>query len=208
MYGITETANWISGASATEFEPEEGLVGRVWAGTAVVRAESGNVSSVGKGEILIQVPTLMQGYLNQSELTDGVFKGEFFCTGDTGSIDKEGVIRIFGRRKLEINRAGIKINPEEIETLVEKKEFVTEACVFAIPDEIAGESVGIAIVFSNLSPEASSAEISHEVEITKAWLRHHVVEEKVPEKWYILPGIPKTDRGKIDRLRVTASCLG
>jgi oxalate---CoA ligase len=207
MYGITETANWISGASATEFDPEEGLVGRVWAGTAVVRSQSGEISTVGEGEILVQTPSLMQGYLNQPGLTDAAFEEEFFCTGDTGSIDKTGVIRIRGRRKLEINYAGIKVNPEEIEALVEKRKTVAEACVFAVPDEIAGELIGVAVVFSDLSPEDGSVEISDEVENTKAWLRDHVIEEKVPKKWYILGAIPKTERGKIDRNRVLADCL-
>ena len=131
-----------------------------------------------------------------------------FCTGDIDSIDKTGVIR--SRRKFEINYAGIKVNREEIGALLEQRETVAKACVFAVPDEITGEFIGVVVVvFSGLLPEDGPVEIEirDEVENTKAWLRDDVIEVKVSEKWYILDAIPKTERGKIDRRRVLADCL-
>ena len=63
-YGITETANWIAGASSREDGITEGLVGRMWGGSAAVMDENGSISNQGAGEIVIQSPCLMSGYLS------------------------------------------------------------------------------------------------------------------------------------------------
>ena len=205
MYGITETANWIGGASALECDPEDGLVGNIWAGSVAVLQESGAISAVGKGELLVQTMSLMQGYLDQEHLTNDVMIGGFFKTGDIGRVDKHGIIRLIGRKSFEINRAGVKINPEELDNLVEKNKNVSAACTFSVPDDIAGELVGIAVVFQN--DQFSELENRNEkVNRLKSWLKQHIIQEKMPDYWYILPEIPTTDRGKVDRPQVATLC--
>ena len=49
MYGITETANWVWGASAEEFQPENGLIGRPWGGSIAVKNENDILSFHGYG---------------------------------------------------------------------------------------------------------------------------------------------------------------
>ena len=68
-YGITETANWIGGASY-EGRNAEGLVGTMWGGSAAVMNESGTISDRGPGEILIQSCCLMSGYFKRQDLTE------------------------------------------------------------------------------------------------------------------------------------------
>src|SRR5512145_718917 len=144
MYGITETANWIAGASTREVEPADGLVGRMWGGHA--RALSADLEEVSDdGEISVQTPSLMSGYFQRPDLTRAVVRQGWFRTGDIGRIDAQGMIRLTGRAKLEINRAGGKIHPEEVELALESLEAVGEACVFALPDEISGEIVAAAV---------------------------------------------------------------
>ncbi len=196
MYGITETANWIGGASAEDFEPQDGLVGRLWGGQAGVLGESGDVRSEGEGEILIQAPSLMAGYFDLDDLTSQVLKDGWFHTGDIGRLEG-GVIRLTGREKYEINRAGMKVHPEDIDLLLERHEGVVEACAFGVPDPIVGEVVCVAVVLDD----------GKDINDIKAWCAQRLVREKNPEKWFVLDAIPKTDRGKINRKVVADACF-
>ena len=198
MYGITETANWISGASAVDFEPEDGLIGKMWGGEFAVRTEDGKINGTGNGEIIIQSPTLMTGYLNQPELTREVLLQGWFCTGDIGTIGEDGVARLTGRKKNQINRAGLKVYPEDIDLLLERHESVKEACAFGLPDEIAGELIGVAITPINSK--------KFDLNIIKEWCNARLTKEKIPDRWFIVDSIPKTDRGKINRENVAKFC--
>ena len=56
-YGTTETANWIAGASSRADGIADGLLGKMWGGSAAVMDESGSIRHVGAGEIIIQSPS-------------------------------------------------------------------------------------------------------------------------------------------------------
>ena len=145
MYGITETANWLAAASALEHRPEDGLVGTPWGGALAVRDEGGRIRAAGEGEVLVQTPSLMSGYLRREDLSAEVIRDGWYHTGDVGRIDERGVLRLTGRIKHEINRAGTKIHPEDLDLLLERHPEVAEACAFGIPDAVSGEIVGIAV---------------------------------------------------------------
>ena len=196
-FGITETANWISGASAEEFKPQHGLIGRVWGGNAVVLNEEGDIADNGKGEILINSPSLMRGYLELPDLTAKVLNGGYFFTGDVGEI-KDGVLYLTGRKKFEINKGGLKVNPEDIDILLESNPIIREACAFGVEDEVAGEIVGVAIV--------TNEEANFKFDSLKKWIKERLSIEKVPSKWFLLDEIPKTDRGKVNRFNVAELC--
>jgi len=198
MYGITETANWASGISAAEKEPEDGLVGKMWGGEAAVLSREGDHLTVGEGELLLKPPSLMQGYFRRDDLTSEVVRDGWYHTGDWGSIDAGGIIRLLGRTKTEINKAGIKILPEEIDLLLESHPEVTEACAFGVPDPVSGETVAVAIcVMSGCETKISDL---------KAWCRERIRPDGVPEKWFLVAEIPKTDRGKVNRRIVREHC--
>lgn len=197
MYGITETANWIGGASAAEFEPEDGLIGRLWGGYAALMAEDGSFKHEGEGELLIQTPSIMSSYFELPEMTAQSFVNGWFRTGDLGRV-KDGVIVLTGRKKNEINRAGIKVQPEDIDVLLERHPDVIEACAFGRPDRLSGETVCVALA---LEPE-------HDLKQIQKWCAERLVREKLPDKWFVLDEIPKTDRGKVRRDHVAAVCLG
>lgn len=200
MYGITETANWLAGASGADHEPEDGLIGRMWGGSMGVRADDGTIRRQGEGEIVVQSPSLMQGYYRLPELTAEVLRGGWFHTGDTGSIDATGTARLTGRIKHEINRAGIKIHPEDVDLLLERHPAVGESCTFGMPDEISGEIVAVAVRLRD--------DVRVSVDELRTWCRARLRREAVPEKWYIVEEIPKTDRGKVNRRHVMEHCAG
>jgi acyl-CoA synthetase (AMP-forming)/AMP-acid ligase II len=191
MFGMTETANWIGGGSLDEAEARDGYVGRLWGGSVAIAAEAG-----GRGEVLVQSPSMMLGYWQRPDLDAAAFTNGWFRTGDIGELDGEGRLILVGRSKSEINRGGIKIQAEEIDMLLERHEAVAEACAFGIPDAIAGEAVAAAIVLAEgatFDPEA-----------LKAWCRARARDEAVPSRLFAVAAIPRNDRGKIVRAEVRA----
>ena len=84
MYGITETANWIAGASLADHEAADGLVGDMWGGTAAVLDGAGEIHAQGEGELLVQSPSLMRGYFQLPEQTNAVLRNGWFHTAILG----------------------------------------------------------------------------------------------------------------------------
>lgn len=198
-YGITETANWIGGASTASFTPADGLIGRPWGGSAAIRLADGTIAQQGEGEVLVQTPALMQGYHQRPDLTAAVLQDGWYATGDIGEIDASGTIRLTGRAKDEINRGGFKVQPAEIDMLLERHDDVAEACVFAIPDQVSGEIVAAAV---RLVPQATT-----DGKALRDWCLKQLRREATPERWFIVEEIPKTSRGKVSRELVRRTLL-
>ncbi len=188
-YGITELANWIGGASARSGGIADGLVGMPWGGRAAVRDRTGAIRDRGEGEVLIRSPSRMTGYLHRPDLTEAAFEQDWYLTGDSGHIDAQGAIRLTGRIKEEINRAGLKVNPTEIDLLLATHPAVAQACAFAIPDEASGEIVGVAV---RLSQDVGVQALRH-------WCAGKLRREAVPERWFVVNDMPQSERGKINR---------
>lgn len=198
MYGITETANWVGGALARDLSPEDGLLGQAWGGRLAVRGDDGQVLAHGQGEILVQTPSMMSGYLHRPDLTSAVLSDGWYRTGDIGTLDERGVLRMTGRERYMINRGGIKVYPEELDLLFERHPQVQEACAFAMPDGAGGEAVGLALRLHD-GATVSTGELA-------AWARQQIRPEAVPSRITLLAEIPKTDRGKLNRSQVEQHC--
>lgn len=188
MYGMTEAANWISGASGQEADYAEGSVGAPWGGRIVTDAQSRTGEA---GEILIQTPTLMHSYLDEPGATAAAIGSGWLRTGDTGIVDGDGRLRIVGRIKHQINRAGTKIAAEEIDSLLERHEGIAECCAVPVPDPVSGEKVGVAIVVH----EGWRLDADQIV----SWCRQRIRPEAVPEAVQFVEALARNSRGKIDR---------
>jgi oxalate---CoA ligase len=199
-YGLTEVANWFSGASSLDGEPRSGLVGRPWGGSAAVLHRSGRINSSGEGELLISSPSLMDGYLHRPDLTRECMIEDWYRTGDLGVIESDGQIVLQGRLKDEINRAGTKIQPAELDMLIESHPAVEEACAFPIPDPVAGEIIAVAVRFKSGMSETS--------ESLALWCRERIRRAAVPERWYFVSELPRTPRGKTRRNEVYLALVG
>ncbi len=125
----------------------------------------------------------MIGYYMRPDLTADVCRDGWYHTGDTGTIDDRGILRLTGRIKHEINRAGLKVYPEDIDLLLEQNETIVDACTFAIPDNIAGELIGVAVTPAR--PDA------FRLDDLRAWTAERITREKFPDRWFVVPNIPR-----------------
>ncbi|MCX7305535.1 MAG: class I adenylate-forming enzyme family protein [Hyphomicrobiales bacterium] len=191
MYGMTETANWIGGASLEDPGAGDGLVGHAWGGSFGVLGDDGEVRQSGSGEVVLDSPSIMLGFHAMADKTAEAFHGSWFRTGDIGEIDGQGRLFLVGRIKNEINRGGIKVPAEEIDMLLERHPDIAEACAFGVPDAVSGEAVAVAIVMR------AGAEASDEA--IKQWCRTRIRAEAVPSQLFRLDEIPRNERGKIVR---------
>jgi long-chain acyl-CoA synthetase len=120
-YGLTETT-----APASVNRPE-----LIKPGTVGKNLPSVKVRTAEDGEILISGPTVFKGYLKNDEATREAFDGEWFKTGDIGTIDGDGYIRITDRKKdLIVNSSGKNIAPQRIEGILKSIPLVSQAIVF------------------------------------------------------------------------------
>jgi acyl-CoA synthetase (AMP-forming)/AMP-acid ligase II len=189
-YGLTETANWCAGAASSD-GIVEGLVGKPWEGTIAICDQEGTIRSVGDGEIIVRSHALMSGYLHRHDLTVRVLTDGWYHTGDSGHVRPDGSVWLTGRIKEEINRAGFKVQPSDIDRLLSTHPAVEEACVFSQPDPISGETVAAAVRLKDGETTTS--------EVLREWCRARLRREAVPEHWYLVQVIPKNERGKINR---------
>jgi thioesterase domain-containing protein len=193
-YGLTETANWVAGASSRLDGIGQGLMGKPWGVRVAVKDDNGLVSDTGEGEILLGSPAAMSGYLDRPELTAAVLHDGWFHTGDRGRVDAQGSIWLTGRIKEEINRAGFKVQPSEIDLLLESHPRIAEACVFGIADPVSEEIVAAAI-----RPEPGEELVQQEL---VDWCRERLRREAIPERWFFVGAIPRNERGKVSRAAV------
>jgi fatty-acyl-CoA synthase len=151
------------------------------------------------GEICTRGYLVMRGYLNAPEATAAAVGADgWLHTGDLGSMDDRGYLRIAGRLKEMIIRGGENIYPREIEEVLIAHPAVADASVLGIPDGYYGEVVGAAIrpADAGVSDDALAAELAE-------YCRDRLAAEKVPARWLVTGTFPLTASGKIrkDTLR-------
>jgi len=125
-YGLTEAGTAITVNDLKPFRAD--TVGKPLPGMEVKIADP---DGEGIGEVVVRSKTLMAGYLNDPELTAETIVDGWLRTGDLGRFDREGHLRLFGRKKnMIVTEEGKNIYPEDIETVFESLP-VKEFCVFA-----------------------------------------------------------------------------
>jgi long-chain acyl-CoA synthetase len=140
------------------------------------------------GEIAVKSPAAIAGY-GSPVSGPQPFRDGYFLTGDVGRIDTHGYLYLVGRKTFFINKAGYKINPFEIETLLEEHPKVKEAVVIGVPTPYGEESVKAVIVPQGPCSEEEIAE----------FCRGRIANFKVPSLIEFCPKLPKSPTGKILR---------
>uniref|UniRef100_A0A803W710 medium-chain acyl-CoA ligase n=1 Tax=Ficedula albicollis TaxID=59894 RepID=A0A803W710_FICAL len=200
-YGQTETVTICANMKGTKIKP--GSLGRAVPPYDVqIVDEHGAVVPAGaEGTIAVRVRPwrpfcLFSEYLDNPEKTAASVRGDFYLTGDRGTMDEEGYIWFVGRADDIINSAGYRIGPFEVESALIQHPAVSDVAVVSSPDPVRGEVVKAFIV---LAP----AFVSHDPEKLIHELQQHVKKVtapyKYPRKVEFVQDLPKTTTGKIQR---------
>lgn len=142
-YGLTESSPVI--AAEDDKYIRLGSIGKAFPSLDVKIDEP---NEEGIGELLVKGPTIMLGYYNNDEATKETLEDGWLHTGDLAKIDKDGFIFISGRKKFVIVlKNGKNIYPEELETIVNKIDGVTESFVYGRPEDDGDYKICAKIVY-------------------------------------------------------------
>ncbi|MGH8985642.1 MAG: class I adenylate-forming enzyme family protein [Acidimicrobiia bacterium] len=148
------------------------------------------------GQILVKTDARFDRYWNNPEATADALRDGWLYTGDLARFDADGWLWFMGRSKQVIIRAGSNIVPEEVEEILYQHPAVRLACVVGAPDPHLGQRVES---FAELEPDASPAPTGHDLRV---FVTDRIAGYKVPEHVLVLPELPRTGTGKLDRHRL------
>jgi acyl-CoA synthetase (AMP-forming)/AMP-acid ligase II len=199
---MTENAHQMASNPLPPGRRVAGSVGRATGIEIGIMDAEGNLLSVGSvGEVVISGPSVTSGYHNNPAANAAAFVERdgrrWFRTGDQGTLDADGYLRLNGRLKEMILRGGENIAPREIDEVLLTHPAVAEAIAFGLPDEKYGEEVAAAVVLRE--PATSEELIAH--------CRARISAFKVPKTIFVTEQIPRTATGKIQR-RIVAAAFG
>jgi acyl-CoA synthetase (AMP-forming)/AMP-acid ligase II len=178
-YGATETT------SPATIMPAEAQAARLDSvGLPVPGAEIKVVDE----ELWIRGPMVVKGYWENPEATAREFTDGFWRSGDIGSMDAEGYVRVLDRRKDMVNRGGYKVFTAEVESALAEHPAVVESAVLGYPCPVLGERVQAFVVSRTPVP----------AEELRAFCAARLSDYKVPER-FTLRGepLPRNANGKV-----------
>jgi acyl-CoA synthetase (AMP-forming)/AMP-acid ligase II len=152
------------------------------------------------GEIVVRGPWVMEKYYNNPEKTAEVWYDGWFHTGDMATVDKEGFI-VIADRMSDVIRSGSEMVPTVLlENLVAMADFVLEAAVVGVPDEVWGEK---AMAVMKLVPgSAKKEEDLIEFLIAEGVNKGKITKWMLPKLVVIVNDVPKTSVGKYNKREI------
>src|SRR4051812_25221446 len=146
------------------------------------------------GEVLARSNVVLQGYWQQPEATEEALAGNWFHTGDGGSIDDEGYLSISDRKKDVIITGGENVSSIEVEDCIYALEGVAECAVIGVPHEKWGETIKAIVVRAPGSEIDEAAVIGH--------CKKRIAGYKAPTSVDFVDTIPRTATGKVQKFRL------
>lgn len=187
-YGLTEAGTVTASRRGDSFEDIATTAGRACADIEVRIAED--------GEVLVRGYNVMAGYLDDPEATAEAIDAQgWLHTGDTGTLDAAGRLRIVGRKKDMFIVGGFNAYPAEIEGFLLEHPAVAQVAVIGVPDQRLGQ-VGRAFVVADTA--ISEAELI-------AWSRNRMAGFKVPRSVRFVDRLPLNATGKVDKKALLSS---
>ncbi|MCP3725320.1 AMP-binding protein [Paraburkholderia sp. CNPSo 3272] len=191
-YGLSEAAGAVTANPVTQ-TAFEGTIGVPLPSMRIeIRDERGAAVCAGMpGEIFVAGPVVMQGYFNRPEETAHAIGADgFFATGDIGTMDERGVIRIVDRKRDMILVSGFNVYPNEVEGVLFRHPGILEVAVVGVADSQSGETP-VAFVVKK-EPALTESDV---VEFARTSLTAY----KVPRQVVFVNDLPKTPVGKVLR---------
>ncbi len=183
-YGLTEAGTATLSRPGDSFTDIATTVGTACDGVEVHIADD--------GEVLVRGYSVMQGYLDDPAATaEAIDADGWLHTGDLGTLDDAGRLRIVGRKKDMFIVGGFNAYPAEIEGFLLEHPAVAQVAVIGVPDERMGQVGKAFVVPQRGAPAAITAD-----ELI-AWSRERMAGFKVPRYVEFLEGLPLNATGKV-----------
>ena len=191
-YGLSETSPVISAHDRFR-KGYTSSVGLPYASTDIkILSDKNEELGIGEvGEICVKGPQVMKGYWGLKEETENAFTEDgYFRTGDIGYVGENGELYLVDRKKDMINVSGLKVYPQEIESVVNKHPSIIESGVISMPDDLTGEAVALFVVKKedNLTED----------EIIR-YMKEELTNYKIPKMVTFIDEVPKSPIGKLLR---------
>jgi acyl-CoA synthetase (AMP-forming)/AMP-acid ligase II len=193
IYGLTETCSSDFFLMPEEQEMFAGTIGRPSADVhfRIADEQGCELPIEAVGELQVKTPFIMNGYLDEPELTRAAFVDDFFRTGDLARLRRDGTVELVGRSKDLIMRGGTKISPLELDCLLAQHPAIAAALTVGIPDPVMGERIH-ALVVPCEDAKIDEAELRH-------WVADRTDRFKWPDIYHFGSELPTGRTGKVDR---------
>jgi O-succinylbenzoic acid--CoA ligase len=190
-YGATETTSPVTLMPiGRQVEHLDSVGAVVPCGDVRVMDDAGRAVAPGEpGELWIAGPMVVPGYWENPEATAREFADGYWKSGDVGSIDAHGWVRVFDRKKDLINRGGYKVYSAEVESVLSLHPLVVESALVAAPDPVLGEKTHAFVVTRD--PACTP-------ELLRAHCARHLADYKVPDFLTLQADpLPRNANGKV-----------
>ena len=178
-YGATETT------SPATIMPAEAQASRL---DSVGLAVPGCEIKVVEDELWIRGPMVVKGYWDDPAATAREFTDGFWRSGDVGTIDAGGFVRVLDRKKDMVNRGGYKVFTAEVESTLAEHPAVAESAVLGFPCPVLGERVQAFVTLRE----------STTIDSLKNFCAARLADYKVPEKFTLgTEPLPRNANGKV-----------
>jgi len=194
-YGLTEThgtaticeqSDTIETIATTVGHPLVGLSLRI------VDDEGKDQPGGEPGEVLIKGFNVMTEYFNAPEATAAALDPEgWLRTGDVGFLGDDGYLRIVDRIKDILIVGGFNVSASEVESVMLRRDDITQVAVVAAPDDRLGE-VGAAFIVPRPGLRPDPDEVI-------SWCREHMANFKAPRSVHLVDALPITSTGKVQK---------
>ncbi|MEV5516040.1 long-chain fatty acid--CoA ligase [Streptomyces flaveolus] len=186
-YGLSETSP-AAAVNQPVFGAKPGTIGHpLWGvDVEIARAETEDRVELlppGElGEVVVRGHNVFSGYLGRPEATAEALVDGWFRTGDLGTKDDEGFLRIVDRKKDVVIRGGYNVYPREVEEVLMRHPGIAQVAVIGLPDELHGEEV-CAVVVPAPGATPDGAEITE-------WSKQHLGKYKYPRRVEFTDALP------------------
>ena len=200
-YGSTETTS-----PSTLMPPGQTAAHNDTVGTALVCADIRIMDASGRelppdqlGEIWIRGPMTVRGYWDNPLGSAASFTAGYWHSGDIGSMDVQGYVKVVDRMKDMINRGGYKIYTIEVENALYEHPAVQECAVVSKPCPVLGERVHAFVALKSAAATATELQ---------AFCKVRLSDYKVPESFTLsLTPLPRNANGKLQKQAMRADLL-
>lgn len=199
-YGQSEGCGYTQTSMEDSIEKIKTTVGRAIDGVEIkiVDDQLKTLPANTEGEILVKSEYRMSGYYKDEAATHkGIIDG-WIHTGDLGKLDKEGYLKITGRKKDIIIRGGENISPIEIECILKQQSKIKDAVVVGIPDDVMGQEIAAFIIGSEEEKKVEE-DLINEI---AAYVAEYLPKHKQPRYIRLVDKFPLTGSGKIQKFKL------